>query len=205
MSKQVYDFAIKKMPKQGRSQATFNAVVEACARLLAQSGYQNLTTNHVAQAAGVGIASLYEYFPNKDAIVAQVAERLVQRVMAELSQAVPEVMEQPPQQAMIFWIKTIYAVLSNEVELVRVFHYEVPYTNRLPAVQTILPKLMSFSKHMQQQSGDQAIEQLDTVTGYLIVNLVSSTVIQMLLNPPMGVSQDELLAGLAHRVEQWLL
>ena len=49
MSKQVYDFAIKKMPKQGRSQATFNAVIEACARLLAQSGYQNLTTNHAQE------------------------------------------------------------------------------------------------------------------------------------------------------------
>ena len=54
---------------QRRAQLTFDALVEACARLLPELGYAGVTTNHVAEAAGVGIASLYEYFPGKDAIV----------------------------------------------------------------------------------------------------------------------------------------
>ena len=82
------DFAPKKIPAQRRSRDTFEALVEACTRLLPEQGYAGTTTNHIADRAGVGIASLYEYFPGKDAIVAQVAERLVQRVLARLADGV---------------------------------------------------------------------------------------------------------------------
>jgi len=54
---------------------------EQARRLLPELGYAGTTTNHIAERAGVNVASLYEYFPGKDAIVAQVAERLVERVL----------------------------------------------------------------------------------------------------------------------------
>src|SRR3954470_19031614 len=75
----------KKAPTQERSQATYDSLLEAAARLLEKHGYAALTTNHVARAAGVAIGSLYEYFATKDAIVAEVVRKTVRSVAQEIA------------------------------------------------------------------------------------------------------------------------
>ncbi|WP_054569520.1 TetR/AcrR family transcriptional regulator [Frankia sp. R43] len=64
----------RKRPAQERSRRTVEAILEAAAQLLATKGYRATTTNHVAERAGVSIGSLYQYFPNKDALVAALVE-----------------------------------------------------------------------------------------------------------------------------------
>lgn len=201
---QQYDFALRKQPRQTRSRMTFDALVEACTRLLGEMGYQAVTTNHVAERAGVAIASLYEYFPHKDAIVAQVAERLVLRVMEQLTLAVPEVLTQAPDKAVHHWIQTIYAVLSQERELLQVFYYEVPYTNQLPVVRGIVPRLIEFSRQMRDQAGQKVAMQHQEASLYLIVNLVSNSIIQMILDPPADIDRDEILQVLSVRIQSWI-
>ncbi len=63
----------RKLPRQDRSRALVDAIVEAAARILVQQGRDALTTNAVALRAGVSIGSLYQYFPNREAILAAVA------------------------------------------------------------------------------------------------------------------------------------
>lgn len=202
--RQAFDFALRKVPRQARSQATFDAVVEACARLLGEMGYQAVTTNHVAERAGVAIASLYEYFPNKDAIVAQVAERLMSRVMSELGLAVPTVLDQAPQQAVGYWLQLIYDVLAQEQALLRVFYYEVPFTNQLPVVRELGPKLLQFSHSMRHRAGNTVEIKYHDASLYLIVNLVSNTLIQMILDPPEHIAREEILLALTVRLESWI-
>ena len=55
---------------QHRSRATVAAITEAAAHILAEKGLDAVTTNAVAQRAGVGIGSLYQYYPNREAILA---------------------------------------------------------------------------------------------------------------------------------------
>lgn len=59
----------RKMPQQQRSQALVAAVLEAAVRILKREGEEALTTRRVAEVAGVSVGSLYQYFPNRDAIV----------------------------------------------------------------------------------------------------------------------------------------
>jgi AcrR family transcriptional regulator len=66
---------LKKIPKQERSRATFEAIVEAATRIIEHDGLAGLSTNRVAEVAGVSIGSLYQYFPNKEALVAEVRTR----------------------------------------------------------------------------------------------------------------------------------
>jgi AcrR family transcriptional regulator len=74
----------RKRPRQRRSAETVDAIVEAGARVFAEGGYGRASTNRIAQAAGVSIGSLYEYFPNKDAILVAVAERHLGRMMSDV-------------------------------------------------------------------------------------------------------------------------
>jgi AcrR family transcriptional regulator len=64
----------RKQPVQERARFTVDAIVAATRRLLEEEGRERVTTNRVAEIAGVSIGSLYQYFPNKDALVDRVRE-----------------------------------------------------------------------------------------------------------------------------------
>ncbi|MGO7974972.1 TetR/AcrR family transcriptional regulator [Rhizobium ruizarguesonis] len=59
----------RKQPKQARSSELVAAILDAAAQVLAREGAQRFTTARVAERAGVSIGSLYQYFPNKAAIL----------------------------------------------------------------------------------------------------------------------------------------
>jgi AcrR family transcriptional regulator len=59
----------RKEPKQARSAELVGTILEAAAQVLAKEGAQRFTTARVAEKAGVSVGSLYQYFPNKAAIL----------------------------------------------------------------------------------------------------------------------------------------
>jgi AcrR family transcriptional regulator len=72
------EFTPRKRPVQERSRATVDAIVEAAAYILVRDGSSKLTTNRIAERAGVNVASLYQYFPGKEAILAELQRRHVE-------------------------------------------------------------------------------------------------------------------------------
>lgn len=64
----------RKRPRQARSVATFEAILEAAARILESLGFAGFNTNAVAELAGVSIGSLYQYFPSKDALIVELID-----------------------------------------------------------------------------------------------------------------------------------
>ncbi|MEL7539302.1 MAG: TetR/AcrR family transcriptional regulator, partial [Pseudomonadota bacterium] len=73
-------YSMRKNPMQARSKATIDAILSAATRVLLSIGYDKASTNKIAELAGVGIGSLYEYFPGKEAIFAEVRRREDQRL-----------------------------------------------------------------------------------------------------------------------------
>ncbi|MFP6730961.1 MAG: TetR/AcrR family transcriptional regulator [Alphaproteobacteria bacterium] len=69
----------RKEPKQARARRTFERILSATGELLDEVGIDHVTTNLVAARAGVNIASLYKYFPNKYALLNFLALRLAGR------------------------------------------------------------------------------------------------------------------------------
>lgn len=68
---------LRRTPTQARSKKTFHHILATAAAVLEDVGWDGLTTNLVAQRAGVGVQSLYRYFPNKLSIVATLADHLI--------------------------------------------------------------------------------------------------------------------------------
>lgn len=65
----------RRTPRQPRSEATVEAILEATFQLLERGGVEALTTNHIAERAGVSVGTLYQYFEGKQAILAALAQR----------------------------------------------------------------------------------------------------------------------------------
>ena len=66
---------LRRQPKQSRSQHRVDTILDAAERIFSEVGFKAATTNAIARRANTNIASLYQYFPNKEAILAAVVER----------------------------------------------------------------------------------------------------------------------------------
>lgn len=67
---------MRKAPRQKRSREMVSRLLDATVATLAERGLDNTTTNHIAECAGVSIGSLCQYFPDKDALIAALLERM---------------------------------------------------------------------------------------------------------------------------------
>src|SRR5262245_3345287 len=80
----------RREPRQQRSRQTVDAVLDAVTLVLKRHGPDAVTTNRITEAAGVSIGSLYQYFPDKQAIYSALHQRhvdevrrVIERVLAE--------------------------------------------------------------------------------------------------------------------------
>jgi AcrR family transcriptional regulator len=74
----------RKQPVQARSEATVLAIYEASIQVLLSAGYRKLTTTRVAERAGASVGTLYQYFPNRQALIRAVLERYLAEMSASI-------------------------------------------------------------------------------------------------------------------------
>ena len=77
----------RKTPRQGRAVVTVEAIYDATIQVLLRNGKERLTTVHVARRAGVSVGTLYQYFPNKQALLFAVLERHLLRTAKAVEDA----------------------------------------------------------------------------------------------------------------------
>jgi len=80
---------LRRVPVQGRSVARVQRMLDACAELVDEVGYEGLTTTLLAERAGVAIGSVYQFFPDKRAIVQALTLRNVEAYLARLAERIP--------------------------------------------------------------------------------------------------------------------
>jgi AcrR family transcriptional regulator len=80
----------RRAPIQARARSTVQAILEAAARIIRRQGLEALTTNRIAEVAGVSIGSLYGYFPDKTAVMIGLARRILDEDGAALSAALAD-------------------------------------------------------------------------------------------------------------------
>jgi AcrR family transcriptional regulator len=72
----------RRKPKQERSRKRVDHLLDTAAQLFEEQGYEAVTTNHIAAAAGVPIGSLYQFFPNKESVLEALTERYIEHMRA---------------------------------------------------------------------------------------------------------------------------
>jgi len=130
----------RKTPAQDRSRATVEVILDAAARILVKDGYDAFTTNRVAEKAGVSIGSLYQYFPNKTALLGElqrrhiadlergIAEMAVQSASAPLADVVRRAIEHNVKAHLID--PALHRVLSEEMPRFGTLDWEAGFIER---------------------------------------------------------------------------
>lgn len=77
---------LRRVPVQGRSVARVQRMLDACAELVDEVGYDGLTTTLLAERAGVAIGSVYQFFPDKRAIVQALTQRNLEAYLGRLAE-----------------------------------------------------------------------------------------------------------------------
>jgi AcrR family transcriptional regulator len=124
--------APRKTPQQQRSAATRARILAAAARVFAEHGYAAGTTNRIAAEARIGVGSLYQYFPNKDSILVELARRHVTEGTARVAEA----LARAPRRLGARIDAVVDATLANHVEqprLHQVLFEEAPRSPELLA------------------------------------------------------------------------
>lgn len=71
----------RRKPAQSRSSNTVDCILEASAHILVSEGQGKLNTNHIAKIAGVSVGSIYQYFGNKETILAELGNRHIDEML----------------------------------------------------------------------------------------------------------------------------
>jgi AcrR family transcriptional regulator/AraC-like DNA-binding protein len=116
----------RREPKQQRSRQTVEAVLEAVQRVLRRHGAEAITTNRVAEVAGISIGSLYQYFPEKQAIFMALHDRHVDRVRHVIGQTMTQCTQASLEEFTRELVERLANVHSEDAELHEILSVAVP-------------------------------------------------------------------------------
>ncbi len=187
----------RKRPRQQRSQATWAAILDAATQLFQRLGYAGTTTNRVAELAGVSIGSLYQYFPDKDALLLALAERHIFDAATQISAVFASLEREQP---------GLDETLSQLIDAAVALHENDPATHQLlfdqaprsPETQQYLRRLerllaSAVAPHLQRLGcgGDTPM-----VRALLLVQGLDAQIHGALLAPPAGVERQQVIGEL---------
>jgi AcrR family transcriptional regulator len=176
----------RKTAVQARSRATVDALIEGTARILVKEGFDKASTNRIAEAAGVSVGSLYQYFPSKEALVVAVIERhrsaIAQAVRGELAVAI----DLPVAQGVRALVAA--AVKGHRVDpaLHRVLAEQVPRVGRLEKTQAFdRSNFALFRSFLERHEDELRVDDIDLATFVCVTSIEALTHNAVLHRPDM--------------------
>jgi AcrR family transcriptional regulator len=119
--------SVRRRPKQRRSRQTVEAVLDAVVRLLKRGGSKTITTNRIAEVAGVSIGSVYQYFPDKRAIFTALHQRHVDQIDRMVQTKLVEHAASSIEELVRAMVEAMVEAHATDPELYELLMTEVPH------------------------------------------------------------------------------
>lgn len=195
----------RKLPRQSRSKASYQAILDAAARVLVDVGYDKATTNSIAEVAGVSIGTLYEYFPGKEAIYAAVRARLNEVGFAILTAEAESFSALSPGDAIDLVVQArIDAVLIDPVLHCRL-NDQVPHYVTQDQTDGMLDAFFDIAKGFLQIHNAAVRDQTPDVMANLAMRTVHAVVENLALFEPEKLEDQQYIDELKLMMRHYLL
>jgi AcrR family transcriptional regulator len=145
----------RKHASQKRSRATVDALIEATARILVGEGFDKASTNRIAQAAGVSIGSLYQYFPCKEALVAALIDRHNEEINQVARDELAQVVNEPMAQGVRRMVAMAVRAHRVNPKLHRVLAEQIPRVGKLENVEAFSRENYALFKDYLEHHRDE--------------------------------------------------
>jgi AcrR family transcriptional regulator len=193
----------RKRPVQERSQITWDAILEAAAHILIEDGYSRLTTNRVAERAGVSIGSLYQYFPNKEAIVATLVERQVEQDRYQLERVLDQIEEMPLKETIHQLVGALLQRCREEEALAAALREQIPRVERTGTMQDALSLYEEMVVELLQKRFPSSSAPLQMIA-FMVVQAVDAILRTATYERPDWIEKPEFQNHLETLVQQFL-
>lgn len=181
----------RKSASQDRSRDTIDALVKATAHILVKEGYEKTSTNKIAKAAGASIGSLYQYFPNKEALVAAVIDRHKDELLQVVRNAIIGVAALPVEVAMRELVKMAIDAHRLNPKLHRVLAEQIPRVGRLEKVALLEREgLALFRAYLEAHRAELAVADLD-VAAFICVTTIEALTHAAVVNRPTVLTEED--------------
>lgn len=190
----------RKRPKQDRSRETVDAILTAAAHILTEDGYNNANTNRIAKRAGVSVGSLYQYFPNKEAIITTLRERHINEMMEIVESAWNKFANHPLEVVLYEIVKASVAAHTVAPALHKVLDEQVPRLNQSVAeakINTLLHELL-------EQRSDQIQVRNIECTVFILERTIESLTHAAVIDQPKFLEEGQLEAEITKLLLMYL-
>jgi len=194
----------RKQPRQDRSKATVDTILAATARVIVRRGFDAMTTNAVAEAAGVSIGSLYQYFPNKEALVAALIERHVEEMSNAVTSKLARVGQLPVAEAVRAMIELTIRAHSVEPELHRVLSEQVPRVGRMAKLREVDAFLHRMVAGVLAARRDELAIQDPDLSAFILVSTIEAIAHRAVLFAPQRLRDPRLVDEACNLVCRYL-
>lgn len=181
---------MRRAPQQTRSRATVDAILDAAAAVLRTHGYDDTTTNRVAEKAGVSVGSLYQYFPNKQALVTALIERHDRATWTVFTEHATAAIGRPFAEAVPAIIDALFAAHLVDPDLHRVLHEQIPRTGAAAILAATNARSRELVSEMLRFRAPQLGHVIDVPTAaFVIVETVEALIHAALTLPRARAEQ----------------
>ena len=171
----------RKRPQQERSRITVEAVLEAAAQVLERDGYADLTTTAVAERAGVSIGTLYQYFPDKDAVIAGLVEDWLAGEVQDMKRVFEGAESLDLEDAADRLVEAFVAVFADRTGRSAAVLHGALWVRWRPAIDDLLADTVSGVAGLLRRS--QRTDDAD-LTAYVATHAVVGVVVRALVERP---------------------
>jgi len=180
----------RKRPRQQRSKDTVDSILEATARVLKHDGFDGLTTNAVAAKAGVSIGSLYQYFPNKEALVATLVARHNREMLQLLRDALEKVASRDLATTMRELVRATVDAHLVDPALHRIFAEQVPRMGQLAKIEALQREtFLLIRAYLEERRDEISVRDLDSAT-FICVTTAEALTHEYVINKPDALADD---------------
>jgi AcrR family transcriptional regulator len=196
----------RKQPRQARSQATVNAVLEATTQVLDREGLDAATTTRIAEVAGVSIGTLYQYFSHRDAIFDALQDREFERAVALMQGVLSEgnLVRSPRETvtAVVRGLAALYAACPGLHRMLAIEGLRVAKAERVYAFDL---RIIAIIRHFLAATGAPIRRKNIDAAAFVAFQAVRATMLASLLERPPGLGEADLIEEVADLVLRYLV
>ena len=180
-----------KKPKQARARATVEAILQATELMINEDGFEEISTNKIAKRAGVSIGSLYQFFPNKEAIFVALEERLIEQLSLEVGRTMLAHSETSAELLAELILDQVFAAAKDQPQMTRLFSQFISHPGGTKSLLKLQEKIIVLGRQLLLKNKSHVYFEDAHTTSHVLSNMCVLLLANFFAHPQSYVSEEQ--------------